>query len=100
MKNNKFQFFGTKPFPVNNEQGSLNLTDKSQIGFMMIDNLLHTLVLKQYVHILNYQLSCSAHTQMVSKIISYMNYNHFYGKALFAIDKLGKTHSDFIGFTK
>lgn len=67
---------------------------------MMIDNLLHTLLLKQYVHILNYQLSCSAQTQMVSKIISYVHYNHFYGMALFVMDKSGKTHSDFIGFTK
>lgn len=95
-----FQFFPTKSFPVNDEQDSFNLTNKSQIGFLMTDYLFHTLVLKQYIHILNYQLNCTAQTQMVGKITSSMHYNHFYDMALFVMDKSRKTHCDLLGLTK
>lgn len=96
---NLFQVFRTKPFPVNDEQNSFNLTDKSQIGFLMTDYLFHTLVLKRYIHILNCQLNCTAQTQMVGKITSSMHYNHFYEMTLFVMDKSRKTHCDLLGFT-
>lgn len=65
----------------------------------MIDHLFHTLVLKRYIHILNYQLNCTAQTQMVGKITSSMQYNHFYEMTLFVMDKSRKPLCDLLGFT-
>lgn len=81
---NLFQFFRPDLFPVNDEQNSFNLTDKRQIGFLMIDYLFHTLILKKYIHILNYQLNCRPYCPNSSgRQNNFVHvYNHFYEMAL------------------